>query len=121
MSIYFTVLNIVYLLFLLMCAHFVGDFVFQTDTMVSYKNPNNMPVTFAGKRRKYWWKYFMTAHASTQALLVIAVTGNVMLGMFEFVLHFVIDYGKCMKKYGVLEDQFLHLLTKLGYVILVTI
>lgn len=107
-------------LFYLLMAHLVGDFILQKDKLIQYKNPSNRAPRFAGVVRKDWWVYFMSAHSATHSLLVYMVTGNALIGMLEFILHFAIDLGKCLGMYGVQADQFAHFLTKLLYVYLLS-
>ena len=97
------------LLLLLMC-HFIGDFVLQSSAMAEGKQPSS--------KSSINWIWWLTAHAATHGLLVIIVTGIPLLGLFEMILHFSIDYGKCIKRYSFETDQFLHFFCKIAWSII---
>ena len=96
------------LLIMLVGAHFVCDFVLQTDSIATGKNRRLDPAKYGVD-----WYYWMTAHAATHGFGVGLITGNVWLGFLEFCLHWLIDAGKCQKLYGVHTDQILHFACKL--------
>ena len=66
------------------------------------------------------WFVALTAHSLVHAGAVWLVSGSLILGCIEFVLHCLIDIGKGEKKYGILTDQALHLTCKIGYVVAMT-
>jgi hypothetical protein len=47
-----------------------------------------------------------------QGLIVALITGVPLLGLAEWVLHWLIDWGKCQKRYNLGFDQALHLACK---------
>ena len=59
------------------------------------------------------WSYWLTSHAFTHGGLVALLTGNVFLGIAETAAHWIIDFGKCEKWYGIHTDQFFHLAFKI--------
>ena len=93
------------LLSLLAMAHFVGDFVLQSDRMAIEKCP--------GKDKTLHWSWWLTAHSSTHGLFVSLITGMPILGFCEFVAHFIIDWMKPKYSLSLSLDQSLHLLCKL--------
>jgi len=102
------------LFIMLVGSHFVCDYVFQTDAIATGKNRLIDPCKFGVN-----WRYWMTSHAATHGFGVGIITGNVWLGFFEFIAHWLIDAGKCEKYYGIHVDQFLHVLCKVAIVIYV--
>lgn len=103
------------LLITLIGVHFLCDYVFQTDAIATGKNRLIDPAKFGVD-----WRYWLTAHAATHGIGVGVVTGSVWLGVLEFGLHWIIDLGKCVKMYGLHNDQLLHLACKfiIGYIAL---
>lgn len=63
------------------------------------------------------WLVALSAHCVIHAGAVWLVSGSLLLGAVELVLHSLIDTGKGEGKFGILTDQILHLLCKLGYVV----
>ena len=89
---------------LLAMGHFVGDFVVQNDRMAIEK--------CAGCDKTLPWFWWLTAHAACHGLIVALITGVPLLGLAEWVLHWLIDWGKCNKRYNLNVDQALHLACK---------
>ncbi len=54
----------------------------------------------------------MTSHAAIHGFLVAAVTQVPLLGVAEWIVHALIDLGKCRRLWGLLFDQALHILIK---------
>lgn len=96
------------LFLMLVGAHYICDFVLQTDNIALGKNRNIEPVKLGVN-----WYYWMSAHAATHAFAVGWITGSFWLGFFEFVLHWLIDAGKCEKFYNFHMDQLFHAVCKL--------
>lgn len=92
----------------LFALHFICDYPLQGDTIARGKNRTIDPALFGVN----WW-YWMASHAATHAVAVGYVLGPV-AGCIEFAAHFLIDVGKCEKKYGLHVDQILHGLTKIA-------
>lgn len=81
--------------------HFVGDFGLQSDRMAQEK--------CRGKDHTLPWQWWLTAHAAIHGFLVALITGVAWLGLSEWLLHLLIDYGKCRHRYGLGVDQVLHI------------
>lgn len=92
----------------LLVGHLAGDYLLQSDTIASNKNP------WAGTdlQKQVPWYYWMGAHAAMHGAVVTLVLGSVGLGVAETAAHFLIDLGKCRRWYGIHVDQLLHLLCK---------
>lgn len=103
--------------FLLVGAHFLGDFGLQGDWMVKFKNRHvkrTLPSDVAATLPTFW-PWVLTGHAFIHGLLVMAATQSVLLAIVEVMTHWVIDFGKCEGWYGFQTDQLLHIGVKLGY------
>ena len=103
------------LMFQLLVGHVMGDYVLQRSIMATSKSRHAEIFKTASSRFPPWY-YWMAAHSIVHGGAVYLVTGSLMLGLIETALHFVIDYGKCERWYGVHSDQGLHILCKLAYV-----
>ena len=90
--------------------HFVGDFVLQNDKLAIEKCP--------GKDVTLPWQWWMLGHSSMHGFLVIFFTKSAILGLFEMILHFFIDYLKCKGKFNLLVDQIFHIFIKFLWVYL---
>ena len=94
--------------FLLMVGHAVADYALQSselsETKRRAKNPGG------------WWMA-LGAHALIHGGAVTLVLGSPLLGFFEFVAHFCIDFGRCEGKYSYKVDQFLHVLCKVLWIV----
>ena len=74
----------------LVLGHFVADFALQTDTVAINKCPNN------NSEININWSWWMTGHVSLHGLIVFFITGNSYLAFAEAIIHFYIDYLKCI-------------------------
>lgn len=92
---------------LLVLGHFVADYVFQTDSIATGKNKTIDKAKFGVN-----WQYWLFSHASTHALVVYIITQNIWACLFELATHYIIDYFKCIKCYGLHVDQLLHIVVK---------
>lgn len=99
------------LFFAFAIAHAVADYPLQGDYLARTKCRDQ-----AGNRNE--WFIALSAHSLVQAGGVWMVSGSPILGLAEFCLHWLIDLGKGEGKFGYVADQMLHLVCKLGYVIL---
>lgn len=95
---------------LLAMGHFVADFALQSDRMAVEKCP--------GKDHTLPWPWWLLAHSGIHAFFVTWLTGVVWLGLAEWVLHALIDYGKCRHRYGMAVDQLLHMVCKMIWVLI---
>ncbi len=98
---------------LLAMGHFVADFALQSDRMAVEKCP--------GKDLTLPWQWWLTAHAGIHAFFVTLITGIAWLGLAEWVLHSLVDYGKCRHRYGLGVDQLLHMVCKLLWVLVLVV
>ena len=92
----------------MLAAHFALDYSLQGDTTAREKNPNSTTPLQAAVP----WFYWMTAHALMHAAAVAAITGSLVFGVIEFLIHFALDYAKCQNWITIHTDQAGHLLTK---------
>ena len=108
------------LFFKLMIGHAFSDFVFQSDWMAKHKNPNcKIDERLSGRQSiQIIWPYVLTAHALVNGGIVYIITDNLNFGFFEFVIHWMLDFGKCKNWYGVHADQSAHILCKLLWSVL---
>jgi len=108
------------LLFAFIIGHMLGDFPLQGDFLA------------LGKVRGYWigpdapagaspgmWLYCLTAHSLIQAGIVWIISGSVILGVAELVLHWLTDYGKGEGKFGFALDQGFHLGAKVVFSVMI--
>ena len=102
--------------FKLSLAHFVCDYPLQSDWIARSKSRHaGPPAAYDPKLHgpvARIWPWVLTAHAATHAAGVLLVTGSMVAASFELVAHWLIDYCKCERWYGLNVDQCLHLFTK---------
>lgn len=103
------------LFFQLLVGHVFGDYVFQRQVMATSKSRHAEIFKNAGPRFPPWY-YWLVSHALVHGGIVFFLTGSLLFGVIETVLHTLIDLAKCEHKIGVHTDQGLHILCKLGYV-----
>lgn len=107
----------IHLAFWLLVAHFVADYPLQGDTTALNKNRNaRTPL-----QQHVPWYYWMTAHALMHGGAVALVTGSVELGFAETVCHWLIDFAKCEKVFGIHADQALHVACKVAWLLVVAV
>lgn len=97
--------NIIKLIFL----HSLSDGALQTNYMAMYKSPTSIHPT-----NGIVWPSVLTCHALVNGSLVWLITGNVWFGIVDAGFHFTIDYYSSLQYLTHLQDQSLHLLTKIG-------
>lgn len=108
------------LLLALAISHVIADFPLQGPFLSEAKNRHlqiSQPVNT--KSPKGMWAQAMSAHALIHCGAVWLVTGSVILGLMEFVFHWIIDHAKCENWIGFNTDQFLHYCSKLIYVAMI--
>lgn len=100
------------LVFRLLCGHALADFALQTEWIARNKNRHAVPMGYDpalhGPKQSIW-PYVLSAHALIHGLAVFLATGSYILGAAESVVHWLIDFGKCERWYGVHLDQAMHL------------
>jgi|TARA_B100000530_G_scaffold32663_1_gene19263 hypothetical protein len=101
--------------FALLIAHALFDYPLQGDFLSRnknrhYKDENN--------NVKGLWIHCLTSHSILHAGSVWLITGSFVIGIMEFALHWVIDFLKCEGITNFHTDQFLHVLCRILYVII---
>jgi hypothetical protein len=105
------------ILFKLICIHALTDFALQPDCMGVGKNPKltdkfdeNLCKHDVSYKRALSapWQYWMIAHCLIYAGGVYLVTNMVVFSILTVVVHFVLDYAKCMGHIYIHEDQICH-------------
>ncbi|CAN5879069.1 hypothetical protein BH11VER1_BH11VER1_20640 [soil metagenome] len=104
------------LLFALVIGHVLGDYPLQGEYLALNKNRHYRP-THGIEQPKGLWIHCLGAHCLIHAGLVWLISGRLVFGLIEFVLHFIIDAYKCEKKTSFHTDQFLHVSCRVGYVV----
>ena len=99
-------------LFWLLAGHAVGDFGLQSDWMVKHKNRHVKLASAFSSRPEWVWIEVLSAHSLIHAGAVALATGSVLLGVLEFIAHWIIDFGKGENWFGFHTDQGLHILSK---------
>lgn len=113
-------LSALILFFALVIGHAMADFPLQGEFLSRGKNRHLPPPRLADgdSSPRHLWVYLMSAHCLTHAGFVWVITGSALLAFAEFVIHWIIDALKCEGKTGFEVDQWLHLITKAAYVII---
>ena len=102
--------SVLNLLAFMAMGHCVADYPLQTDRIAVEKCPG-CDITLN-------WRWWLCAHAGVHAFFVALITGLPILGLGEWLLHTIIDYGKCRRLYNLAADQSLHIICKLIWAIL---
>ncbi|MEH3111513.1 MAG: DUF3307 domain-containing protein [Agrobacterium cavarae] len=103
-------MTVLEMLIYMIAAHFLLDYALQGDWMSKAKNPNTCLVP--GERI---WPLALFGHALLHATAVQLITGSWWLFSWELGAHFVIDYRKCIGRYGYNYDQAMHIACKVFY------
>ena len=77
------------LFFQMIIGHAIADFVLQPDAMGFGKNRNNDAQKTKGRLFPHWY-YWMTSHTLVHSGAVYIITGSIVLGLIELVLHWII-------------------------------
>lgn len=103
-------------IFELLVGHALADFALQSDWMAKNKNRNNKS-SYIPEGQKYTptWFYVLSAHALIHGGVVYLITGNIVFGVFETILHWMVDFIKCENKLNPHEDQLIHIGWKIIY------
>lgn len=96
---------------LLMFAHAIADFALQSDSMAKGKNRHAFDPSKAppGQKPVNCWFWWMLAHALVNGGFFYFVTSNLMIGIVETIVHFIVDFLKCENKTNPHQDQGIHL------------
>lgn len=101
-------------LFKLVVGHALADFVLQPDAMGYGKNRNDKIHDKEHSLFPHWY-YWMTAHALMHGGTVYLITGSLLLGAVETVIHWATDFSKCEGWIGIHSDQGIHIGCKVAY------
>lgn len=104
-------------LFAFLVLHALADFGLQGPFLARAKHRRaDLSEYFGEEVPPLVWVHVLTAHALMHAGGVWLVSGSVVLGAAELVLHWVIDLAKGEGKFGFQVDQALHIACKIAYV-----
>lgn len=92
---------------LLLAGHWIADYPLQGDFLATAKQKGPLRA------------YHLVAHAGIHGGVVAYITGNIWLGLAEWILHTVIDELKVRGKTSFSQDQALHLLCKLVWLLVI--
>ena len=104
---------------LLIFAHALADYPLQGDFLAKAKD-HTRPIPGVP------WRCAMAAHCVIHAGAVGLITGSMWFAVAEFVLHWIIDWVKCLapadetddeRADSFVTDQAMHLACKVGYVL----
>jgi hypothetical protein len=98
------------MLFLLFVCHSLADYPLQGPFLSEAKNPRT-------QLGKMFWPYALSSHATIHGGFVYLVTGSLLLGLLEIVIHALTDWLKCMDKIDMLVDQLIHYACKVVWVV----
>lgn len=112
-----TWLDAIQVIFLLCAGHALMDYPLQGEFLSTCKNRHLLRERNDPTRPVQIWPICMTAHSLLHAVAVWAITGCFILCVIEFVLHWVIDAAKCENWTTFTQDQVLHVICKVAYVI----
>jgi hypothetical protein len=103
--------------FALIIGHVLADYPLQGSFLATAKNRHADPAGLLGENEvpRGLWIHALTAHALIHCAAVWLISGSLLLGLVELVLHWVIDFTRCEKKIGFTTDQMLHVACKIVY------
>lgn len=108
------------LFFALVIGHAFADFPLQGEFLSRGKNRHNEPPKLADGKVSppNLWIYLMTAHCLIHTGFVWVLTGSIIFALAELILHWVIDSLKCEGGTSFATDQWLHVISKAVYVVI---
>lgn len=112
-----TWLEAIQVFFLLCAGHALMDYPLQGEFLSTCKSRHLLQARNDPTRPVHIWPICMTAHCLLHAVAVWAITGCFILCVIEFVLHWIIDLAKCENWTTFTQDQALHIVCKIAYVI----
>jgi hypothetical protein len=98
-------------LFLLLGWHGLADFPLQGQFMSDAKNPNH-PI---GTDK---WRIVLSLHVCIHGIGVTLITGSLVLGLLETLIHGRVDYLRCKGRITFERDQFMHVGCKIAWALL---
>lgn len=105
------------LLLALLIGHALCDFPLQGEYLAKGKNWRFLKDLKDPSRPPQIWFACMASHCLIHAGSVWIMTGSFLMAMTELVLHWCIDVAKCRGLLTFNQDQFLHVLCKVVYVV----
>lgn len=111
--------SFVAVLFGLIAAHFICDYVFQPFAM--FKGKNHLASKLDDTAPNINWWYWLTAHSAMHGVAVYIVTRNLYLDLAETTAHWLIDWGHNAGKYSLHAEQAMHLACKLLWALIVLV
>jgi len=105
------------LLLALLIGHALCDFPLQGEFLAKGKNRRFLEKLKDPSRPPQIWVVCMASHCLIHAGSVWIMTSSVFLAITELVLHWCIDVVKCRGMTTLNQDQFLHALCKVAYVL----
>ena len=112
-----TSLEAIQVIFLLFAGHALMDYPLQGEFLSNCKNRHFLLQRQDPTRPVSIWPICMTAHCLLHAAMVWVITGCFITCLVEFVLHWIIDFAKCENKTTFSQDQALHCICKIAYVV----
>jgi hypothetical protein len=112
-----TWLDAIQVIVLLTAGHALMDYPLQGEFLSTCKNRHLLAERKDPTRPVSIWPICMTAHCLLHAVMVWAVTGCFILCLVELALHWIIDFAKCESWTTFHQDQWLHIICKIGYVV----
>lgn len=104
------------LFFALLIGHALADYPLQGEYLALHKDRHYKDSS--GSHPPHLWIHCLINHAMIHAGFVWLISGSVILGLMELVLHAIIDFIKCEKITSYHTDQLLHIACKVLYVAL---
>lgn len=104
------------LFFLFMFGHALADFGLQTEFVGKYKFRKYAKELPTDQKLNEVWPYCLFFHSMIHGGFVWLISGSVILGTVETLLHALIDFAKCEGYLDVHQDQWLHIFCKIFYV-----
>lgn len=108
--------------FLLLAGHAFADFPLQNGPMATCKCRCAKDPIQASVPWYYWLGAHSLIHGGMVSVIVnwcgFSMNAAVFMGISETIVHFLIDFCKCEKLYGIFVDQFLHVVCKFVWAIL---
>jgi len=102
--------------FALAIGHALADFPLQGEFLAMCKNRRHLIRLKDPNLPPNMWIACMAAHCLIHAGTVWVITGSVVLGVVELVVHSMLDIAKCEGKTQFSFDQCMHLVCKAVYV-----
>jgi hypothetical protein len=115
------------MLFLLIAAHALCDYPLQGDFIAKHKARHIFKQIWSNGEsetvlmRNPMWMHCLGAHSLIHGGAVFLITGSLILGVCEVVMHALIDFAKCEGLFGIHMDQSLHILCKLFWVFILMV